>query len=202
MPSELAAQIAKYGYAAIFVLVLLQELGVPNPVTNEFVLLFSGYLAFTGVLNLWLAMLAAVLGDCIGTTILYAVFYRWGGSILALRPRWIPLSQARIDRFALAIAKRQRWGIYLARLIPFIRGYASVAAGLLPIRPGVFVPSVLVSAITWSGGYVLAGRLLGRYWDSAAAKIGRVESLVLIAVLIVATALVGRAVLQRRGPAH
>jgi hypothetical protein len=31
---------------------------VPNPVTNEFVLLFSGYLAFSGVLNPWIIFLA------------------------------------------------------------------------------------------------------------------------------------------------
>jgi hypothetical protein len=54
MSSELLFYVTKYSYGAIFVLVLLQELGVPNPVTNEFVLLFSGYLAFSGVLNFWL----------------------------------------------------------------------------------------------------------------------------------------------------
>jgi membrane protein DedA with SNARE-associated domain len=48
MSSEVALYITKYGYLAIFLLVLLQELGLPNPVTNEFVLLFSGYLAFPG----------------------------------------------------------------------------------------------------------------------------------------------------------
>ena len=52
MSSEVALYITRYGYLAIFCLVLLQELGVPNPVTNEFVLLFSGYLAFSGVLSL------------------------------------------------------------------------------------------------------------------------------------------------------
>ena len=33
--SELALYITRYGYLAIFLLVFLQELGVPNPVTNE-----------------------------------------------------------------------------------------------------------------------------------------------------------------------
>ena len=71
MTSELTLYITRYGYLAVFLLVLLQELGMPNPVTNELVLLFSGYLAFSGVLNLWLVFLTAVSADCIGTTILY-----------------------------------------------------------------------------------------------------------------------------------
>jgi membrane protein DedA with SNARE-associated domain len=202
MSSDFAFYITKYGYLAIFSLVLLQELGVPNPVTNEFVLLFSGYLAYSGVLNLWLVFLAAVSADCIGTTLLYAVFYMFGEYIMDHRPRWFPVSRAHIDRIAREISERQRWGIYLARLIPFLRGYASVAAGILPIRPHIFIPAVVVSAITWSGGYVIAGRLLGRYWEHVAAKIGHVESAVLLAALIVIASLVGRAVVRKhRQPA-
>jgi membrane protein DedA with SNARE-associated domain len=200
--SELAHYIAKYGYQAIFLLVLLQELGVPNPVTNEFVLLFSGYLAFSGVLNLWLVLLMAVSADCIGTTILYAVFYRFGEYITEHRPRWFPVSPTHIGRIANRISKRQRWGIYVGRLIPFLRGYSSVAAGILLIGPRVFIPAVIVSAITWSGGYVIAGKLLGPYWKQVAAKMGGVESLVLIATLIVIAAVVGRAVVRKnRQPA-
>jgi len=200
--AEIARYITQYGYLAIFLLVLLQELGVPNPVTNEFVLLFSGYLAFSGVLNLWLVLLSAVAGDCIGTTILYFVFYRFGGYIMDHRPRWIPISQAHIDRLAHTISKRQRWGIYVGRLLPFLRGYASVAAGLLPIEPKVFIPAVIVSAITWSGGYVIAGWLLGPYWEQVAAQVGGVELVVLGAALIVIAFFVRRAVLRKgRQPA-
>jgi membrane protein DedA with SNARE-associated domain len=198
VPSQLALEIAKYGYPAIFLLVLLQELGVPNPVTNEFVLLLSGYLAFTGVLNLWLVLASAVSADFIGTTILYAVFFRWGGSIIARRPRWLPISPAQIETIAQSLSKRRQWGIYVARLVPFLRGYASVAAGILAIQPRIFVPAVLISAITWSGGYVLAGRLLGPYWEQFAERIGSLESLVLVVVLIVSTTIAARALRTRR----
>lgn len=198
MSSELVLQIAKYGYLSIFLLVFLQELGVPNPVTNEFVLLFSGYLAFSGVLNLWLVMLTAISADCIGTTILYAVFYRFGEYIMDHRPRWFPVSPAHLDRIAQRISERQQWGIYIGRLLPFLRGYASVAAGMLPIKPKIFIPAVIVSAITWSGGYVLAGRLLGPYWEQVAEKIGRVETLALVAALIVIATLIWRAFHKRR----
>jgi membrane protein DedA with SNARE-associated domain len=199
--SELALHITRYGYLAIFLLVLLQELGVPNPVTNEFVLMFSGYLAFSGVLNLWLTILTAVSADCIGTTVLYAAFYWRGKSIMARRPGWFPISPAHIERIAKTISERKQWGIYGARLIPFLRGYASVAAGLLCIKPVIFIPAVVVSAITWSGGYVIAGRLLGPYWEQVALKIGRIEGLVLVAALIVMATLIGRAKMRPGRPA-
>jgi membrane protein DedA with SNARE-associated domain len=51
MSPSLSAYILKYGYMAIFSLVFLQEIGVPNPVPNELVLLFSGYLTSIGQLH-------------------------------------------------------------------------------------------------------------------------------------------------------
>ncbi len=44
MSPELSDYIVQYGYIAIFSLVFLQEIGVPNPIANELVLVFSGYL--------------------------------------------------------------------------------------------------------------------------------------------------------------
>jgi membrane-associated protein len=195
--AQLTQYITEFGYLAIFVLVFLQEIGVPNPVTNEFVLLFSGYLAYCGVLRFWPVFLTAVSADCIGTALLYAVFYRFGPSIVRRRPRWVPISPEKLECVASRISERQHWGVYLARLVPFLRGYASVAAGILPIPPRVFFPAVAFSAITWSGGYVVAGYLLGPYWEQAAGRIGRVEVAVLIAVLLFAAALIGRALLRR-----
>ena len=60
MPPEIILYISKYGYLAIFVVTFLQETGVPNPVPNELVLMFSGYLVFTGILHLPLVLFAAV----------------------------------------------------------------------------------------------------------------------------------------------
>jgi membrane protein DedA with SNARE-associated domain len=137
----------------------------------------------------------------VGTALLYFVFFRFGKAIVGRRPRWLPVSPERLQRVAARISQRQYWGIYLARLVPFLRGYASVAAGILPIPPRVFLPAVVFSAVTWSGGYVLAGSLLGPYWEEAATRVGRVEVAVLVAVLLVVATLVGRAVLSRRRPA-
>jgi membrane protein DedA with SNARE-associated domain len=197
--SDFALYITRYGYVAIFLLVLLQELGVPNPVTNEFVLLFSGYLAFSGALSLWLVVLTAVSADCIGTTILYAVFYRFGKLIVGHPPRWLPVSPMRIAQVVDRISTRQQRSIYIGRLIPFLRGYVSVAAGILTVSPKIFIPAVVVSAITWSGGYVIAGRILGPYWEHIAARIGRIESLILLVTLIVIATLMGRAFIRKNG---
>jgi membrane protein DedA with SNARE-associated domain len=56
--------------------------------------------------------------------------------------------------------------------MPFVRGYTAVAAGLLKISPGIFLPAVLISALTWSGGYIIAGTLLGQEYTNVVSKLG------------------------------
>lgn len=182
IPPELTNYIIKYGYFAVFSLIFVQELGVPNPVPNEVILLFAGYLASIKVLSFPLIFLAGVSADFIGTSVLYTVFYFFGEAILRRAPWWLPRSK--IEAFEQRVARRGGWGVFLGRLLPYLRGYASVAAGLLKIPPRKFLFSVLMSAIIWSGGYVLAGRLLGKQWDKVVAKFSFWQVLVIIAVFI------------------
>ena len=192
MPPELAHYITAYGYLAIFSLVFLQEIGVPNPVSNELVLIFSGYLASTGILSLPIVLFTVIMADFAGTSLLYFVFYYFGSQLIERKPHWLPISREHIEKITERVSKRGRWGIFVGRLIPFLRGYASVAAGLLEIPPKIFLPTVITSAILWSGGYVVAGQALGPYWRNLADKIGGIEFLLLIVLLIVLFIIIGR----------
>ncbi len=172
MPTALADYITQYGYLAIFSLVFLQEIGVPNPIPNEFVLLFAGYLTSIRVLSLPLVFLSVVAADFIGTSILFFVFYFFGKTILNKKPRWIPIKIEHIEHFSERILEKNWWGIYLGRLIPYVRGYTSVAAGLLQVQPRTFLLTVILSAVTWSGGYAIAGHFMGSYWEKIAQDFG------------------------------
>ncbi|MCL4403770.1 DedA family protein [Patescibacteria group bacterium] len=184
MPAELALYITKYGYLAIFSLIFLQEIGVPNPVPNELVLLFAGYLASVHVLSLTLVLLTVILADFIGTSILYAFFYLFGDYVMDHKPKWLPISKEKIMKLSNKISQREQWGIYVGRLIPYLRGYTSVAAGLLKIRPRVFLTAVIVSAITWSGSYALVGKFMGKYWQQFAGQLGGYESILFLVIVL------------------
>lgn len=162
-----------YGYLAIFLLVFLQEIGVPNPVSNELVLVFSGSLAYTHTLSLPLIVVSAVGADIIGTTVLYFAFYYFGQWILS-RKIMRKLKNP-IERMIERIRKHGNTGVFVGRLIPFVRGYASVAAGLLHIKPRIFLIQVIASALLWTGGYVMLGRYLGKYWMNAKSLIVNIE---------------------------
>lgn len=138
---------------------------MPNPFPNELLLIFSGYLSSRGLLYLPNVILTAVLADFIGTNILYFIFYNAGTFILQKKPKWFPLSSGMIARLTTKISSGGQLSIYIFRLTPFTRGYASVIAGLLHVRPKVFLPIALISAVTWATIYVVVGHLIGPSWS-------------------------------------
>ncbi len=198
MPTALVTYITHYGYFAIFSLVFLQEIGVPNPVPNETVLLFAGYLSSAGILSFPLTFITVVSADFIGTSILYLVFYHFGELILEKKPKWIPLSKTHVQKISEKISDKGRWGIFVGRLVPYLRGYVSIAAGVLEIRPAIFLTTVIFSAILWSGGYAVAGVIIGPYWQTAADKIGGVQMIILTAIVVIALIFIIRHFMKKR----
>jgi membrane protein DedA with SNARE-associated domain len=182
MPQELIQYVTHYGYLAIFILVFLQEIGMPNPFPIELLLMFSGYLSFKGLLFLPFVIITVFLADFLGTNLLYFIFYTTGTIILKRKPKWFPLSDSVIDRLAKKISNGGQLSIFIFRLTPFTRGYASVITGLLQIKPKIFLPIAIISAIIWVSGYVVIGYLIGPSWDAYAIHIGSLKYVLLVVV--------------------
>jgi membrane protein DedA with SNARE-associated domain len=190
---ELNNFIVQYGYFAIFIFIFLQELGVPNPVTNELVLIFSGYLAYTGTLSLTKVIFIAVFADFTGTAILYFIFYGLSKYYFFKdTPKWLKKFVAKIEKLKYKVEKGNRWTIFIGRLTPFLRGYMSVAAGTIQLKPKTFLTTVLLSAITWSGGLVLTGKLLGPYWSTEVNSTGIIQIASVILLFIISMLIAGK----------
>jgi membrane protein DedA with SNARE-associated domain len=185
MPEEVVYYVTRYGYIAIFIMVFLQEIGMPNPFPNELLLIFSGYLSFKGILFFPFVILIAITADFIGTNILYTLFYNVGPVIIKKKPKWIPLSAKTIDNLTAKILNGGLLSIYIFRLTPFTRGYTSVITGLLGIKPRVFLPIALISAATWATIYVLLGYFIGPSWDFFTINIGRFKFVMLSILILV-----------------
>ena len=198
MPEEVIQYIVKYGYLAIFVLVFLQEIGAPNPIPNELVLVFSGYLTFMGILKLPLVILAVILADLAGTTILHTVFYFFGAYILQHKPRWLSNPVNTILKLKERLSKGGLAGIYIGRLTPFIRGYTSVIAGLLQIKYVTFFPIALITATIWATIYITAGIMLGPFWNRVAPHISNIKYIMLLVLAAVILIILLRAFIKHR----
>jgi membrane protein DedA with SNARE-associated domain len=146
-------------------MVFLQETGMPVPFPNELLLIFSGYLSSKGVLFFPFVILAAITADFTGTNILYFLFYKTGGLIISKKPKWFPLSDRIIEKLSSKISKGGIVTIFIFRLTPFTRGYASVITGLLQVKPKVFLPVAFATASIWATVYVTIGLIAGPSWN-------------------------------------
>lgn len=166
MPEGVVKFITEYGYLAIFVLILLQEVGVPNPIPVELLLFFTGYLSFKGLLYLPFVIVVGIGADFIGANILYFIFYYSGAFLMKKRPKWIFISDKKIESFKEKITSGGKINIFLFRLLSLTRGYTSIVAGLLGIKPGEYLPIVIISASSWTMIWAILGFVLGPSWNN------------------------------------
>jgi len=165
MSNEIILGISQHGYLAIFLLVFLQEIGFPNPIPNELVMIASGYLAYIGVLYYPLIILTAFVADLAASALVYTTFYFFGQIIMTRKPRWIKFPDAQMNRIKLRVESSGLSGIFVGRLTPFIRGYVSVLCGLI-LLPAKKYSLILVStALLWAFSYISIGYLIGPYWN-------------------------------------
>jgi len=188
MPPQILYYISSYGYLAIFLLVFLQEIGVPIPLPNELLMLFSGYLVFKGVLLFSIVVLVIILADFLATMALYNLFYYAGNYIISNKPKWFPLSDIKLNSLRSKISKGGLWMVAICRLTPFIRGYTSVISGLIHIKPRIFIPIALLSSILFCGFYVTSGKFFGPYWNQIIAGWSVDQYYILSVVLLILAA--------------
>lgn len=164
MTEQILPYIVQYGYLAILALVFMQEVGIPSPIPNEFVLLFGGYLSYTGVLKASLVILSAVVGDLLASIILFELFFFFGKSVMNRKPKWLPISEVKLEKLRLKIELRGQVGTYIGRVTPFIKGYVSVLCGLLRFPQKKYGLILIVTSVAWSLVYVVGGYLAGPYF--------------------------------------
>jgi membrane protein DedA with SNARE-associated domain len=192
-----------YGYIAIFLLMLVEEAGVPLPLPNEVALMYVGYLASQGQLDPVLVSLSATAGATCGSAILYTLALRGGRRLIHRFGKFIHVTDERIDQAERWVARYGMISIPVARLTPGLRIATTIVAGVLRVPYRVVVVSVVGVSLVWSFFWVYLGRALGERWEEAAhtfERAGRIGIAVVVAVVVVV--LVGRWLWQRRRKAQ
>ncbi len=183
MPHDFMIYIIKYGYLAIFLFVFLQGLGIPIPVPNELVLVFSGYLSFTHQIRFALVLLTAITADFLSATALYFVFYFFASYIIEHKPKWLPISTATLYKLKTRASNKGLWSTFLGRLLPFIKLYITIKAGMTQLKPRIFLPIAFLSAILGCCIFVYIGFFLGPYWLNFLSYFNTVKSIAIPVVL-------------------
>jgi membrane protein DedA with SNARE-associated domain len=150
---------ATYGLLAIFVVMLLKEIGVPLPVPGDLIMLSAAGQAAAGQLVLWQAFLAILVALVLGDWLQYTLVRGVGRPLLYRFGRCIGLTPARLDAASAKVDKSGVLGVALAMTTPGVRNVVVPACGLarMPNRtflPGLAVGCAVFLAIHFVIGYI------------------------------------------------
>jgi len=147
--------ISSFGYVAIFLLCVAQSCCIPT--SSELTMGFAGVLAATGHMSLAGAIAVGAGGEVVGAYIAWAVGKSAGRAIVDRYGKYVLLGHHDLDRAEAWYGRHERWGVFGGRLVPVIRNFVALPAGVAE------VPAVRFGLLT-AGGSLL--------WDGAMAGIG------------------------------
>lgn len=156
------------GYFGVFFLMLLNSALIPIP--SEVTIPFAGYLAQNGTFSFLLVGLFAAFGDLVGALIGYAIGYFLEEkvilSLIDKYGKFILLSKHEYLR-AVSLYKKYGSGItFFSRLLPGVRSFISVPAGLSEMNIWKFILFTFLGSLVWCFALTYVGFYLGAHWDS------------------------------------
>ena len=175
--------IHRLGYVGLTLGMFGQAVGVPLP--SEVMMAFGGYLAFARDLTLPLVIAAGTFGDTAGAVLAYAIGSYGGRPFLERFGRLFFVRKHEIDRADDFFERHGVKAVFICKLLPGIRAFASFPAGVthMPLTP--FILYTLAASLIWCTGFALIGFVLGKHWDLVSHYL-RPVSIGLLALAVIA----------------
>jgi len=171
------------GYAAVVLFGILQAACIP--ISSEVTFGFAGVLAYEGHLNFAMVIIIGTAAEMVGSYISYAVGWVGGRPLVHKLGRYVLVTQADVDRAERFLAGRGAWAVPAGRMLPFIRAFTSIVAGLVRIPPVRFGVLSLIGTAIYVTVMTSIGYWLGSEWKSISHGLA-VAGYVIFAVLVIA----------------
>jgi membrane protein DedA with SNARE-associated domain len=185
----LVSTVGQMGYFGIVALMFLESSFFPFP--SEVIMIPAGYLAFQGEMNLALAVACGILGSLLGAWFNYFMAVKFGRSVLLKI-----VSSQKMERLEAFFDKHGHISTFSGRLIPGVRQYISLPAGLAKMDAVTFSLYTALGAGLWVGILTFLGYYIGSNQALIHAYLKEITIVVLCALSVIAAVYVA---LNRRG---
>jgi membrane protein DedA with SNARE-associated domain len=185
--------IGSAGFVAVFLLMTLESACIPVP--SEAIMLFAGFAVSKGELTLFGIVAAGVLGNLVGSWIAYVVGY-YGrldllekNKLIHISPKHLKWADEWFERYGSAT-------VFFSRMLPIVRTFISLPAGVAKMPFWRFTTYTLAGCIPWVLMLALVGQSVGSNWEDWRHKLGYLDYVVLVAIVVGVVYLVMK---RRRG---
>jgi membrane protein DedA with SNARE-associated domain len=170
------------GLPGIFLLMAPESACIPIP--SEATMLFAGFNVYKGEYPLWAAVAVGVTANVVGSWVAYAVGY-YGriellekhGKVLHIKPSHLEWADRWFERYG-------SWAVFFSRMLPVIRTFISLPAGVARMPFWKFTVLTLLGCIPWIFMLTLIGREAGARWEDWKGYLHYVDYTVLALIIV------------------
>jgi membrane protein DedA with SNARE-associated domain len=173
--------ISSAGLPAVFLLMTLESACIPIP--SEAIMLFAGFAVSKGELTMTGIVIAGVLGNLVGSLIGYAIGY-FGRVDLLERNRLFHVSPARLRQTEGWFDRYGDATVFFSRMLPLVRTFVSVPAGVARMRLGRFALLTTLGSIPWVLALALVGKGVGQNWENWRQHLAYLDYVIVAAALV------------------
>jgi membrane protein DedA with SNARE-associated domain len=153
--------LAKYGFAAIVLAVMVEELGIPMPIPTDVLIVLAGTGAGRSMPQLGLFFVLLTMASTIGASGLYAIVRRGGRPLVERYGRYVHLGPKQLARSEVLLARGGWSAIAVGRATPGLRYATVIACGLFKVPYPRFVTAHLVGSSVYMAVFLVLGAVFG-----------------------------------------
>jgi membrane protein DedA with SNARE-associated domain len=175
---------------AIYAIVLFGVLeAMCIPISSELTFLLGGAIASGGITgahehpSLATVIILGTLAELVGSYISYGVGRAGGRPLVRRWGKYVLITEADVARAERFLVGRGVWAVPVARMLPFVRAFASIVAGLVDIPPLRFGVLSLIGTLVYVVVLSSIGYSLGSQWSKI--NHGLTEATYILVALVV-----------------
>lgn len=190
--------VGSLGYWGIGGGMLLESACIPIP--SEIILPLGGFMVADGRVDLILANVAVAVGSLFGSTLAYVVGYYGGRPFILKYGKYFFVSEEHFYAAEKTFIKYGSAAVFFGRLLPIIRTFISLPAGMAKMDYKKFISFSLVGMLPWNFILIFLGYKLGANYESVVRPIfKKFEYVVVLAIVAVILFLIFRAIYKKKG---
>lgn len=155
--------VGSLGYMGIFFMMFLESSLFPFP--SEIVMIPAGYLAARGEMNLFLVIFSGVAGSLAGALFNYYLAVKYGREFIQSYGKYFFFKEETLDKMEAFFVKHGPISTFSGRLVPGVRQYISLPAGLAKMSLMKFSVYTSLGAGIWVVILSIIGYFIGHNQD-------------------------------------
>jgi membrane protein DedA with SNARE-associated domain len=190
-----------FGYVGILIAMAIESACIPLP--SEIIMPLAGFMTVsvaghTAQFSLIGVMLVGAAGSVVGSVIAYVVGYTGGREVLLRYGKFILISRRDAERADAFFARHGDATVFFSRLMPIVRTFISLPAGMMHMNFPRFVIFTFVGSLPWCFVLALAGQKLGQHWSDVGTTLRNYEYVVIVLLIVLVALYIYRHIRESR----